>query len=373
VALDPAVGPQPAILAAIARAGGADAAQVLMDIADKAAPSVAGIALGLLESMGTSAESFLEKEAVHGRSPAGRETAIAILRRFRTQSAVPTFKAVLHDPERNVRLSGAIGLAELGINDGEKQLRIAVTDKKSPYYLDVLVGLSALQDPGAIHSLKALITGSNNVVKTQAIWAIARSGNAHLKSLAYESGAVNTPARRSMFAEKMLNPQDPADRSRLYAMLSDINEMSALLAADRLYNAGFNHGVVDTIRRELNSNNEQVRHYAIRAASKIPALLPVLATRSDDADLVMKSAALNAIMKLHQTAKFHDVEKYFTGKDRNLSLLAAKVLVDLNPKMAHSLFQDQLESKSGYVRLYSAAMLLTSTTTEPPAASIERR
>jgi hypothetical protein len=78
-------------------------------------------------------------------------------------------------------------------------------------------------------------------------------------------------------------------------------------------------------------------------------------------------------MKLHQTAKFRDVERYFTGKDRNLSLLAAKVLLDLNPKMAHSLFQDQLESKSGYVRLYSAAMLLTSTTTEPPAANIERR
>ena len=48
-ALDPAVGPQPAILSAIARAGSADAAQVLMNIADKAPPSVAGVAFGPVE------------------------------------------------------------------------------------------------------------------------------------------------------------------------------------------------------------------------------------------------------------------------------------------------------------------------------------
>lgn len=357
VALDSTIEPKTGLLAAIARAGTLQAAQILGDVADQGSQPAAGVAFGLLKQMGSIAQPVLQREAEAG-TPWERETAAAILRGASTPEAQAAFEADLHNSDKNVRIAGALGLARMGISDGKAVLETAARENNPDYQIDALVALAGLNEPEAIQRVIHLLNYSNETMRARIVWAIARYRMPSLKALAYRLQMENKPAFRSMLAEKMLDPSDPQDLAALKKMLADCRQMDGLIAAETLDKAGLSELSKDAISCGLSSANEQVKQFAAALASQDPKLWPIVASKATDSDQAVQIAALTAIGKLGQKEKFNEVARYLESNDRNVSLAAAKALASLNPIEAQQVFQRALTSKIAYVRIYSAAMLL---------------
>lgn len=357
-ALDPSVEPKPAILAAIARAGNAKAAEILGAVADAADQPAAGVAFGLLEQMGAVARQPLQREVADGRSAWARETAVSILRRMRTRDALPAFRTALQDGDENVGIAGALGLAQWGIADGEKTLEAAAKRVGDDYQVEALVALATLDRPQALRALRSFVTGPDEILKGRVVWAIARSGDPKLKAFAYQLRLEQKPEFLAMLAEKLLDTRDPRDLSVLEAALTGGDQMCELIAAQRLLGTGLRGTAETVIARELGSDNEPARSLAIKLASEDSGLWPTLASRVNDAEAGVKVAAMIAVMNLRETERFDEVQQNLESDSRAVSLTAARVLVSLDPNAARTVFEKHAISTLSYVKIYSSAMLL---------------
>ena len=357
--LNPVVSLKPGILAAIARGDSNTAAHVLVDIADKADPSIAGVAFGLLEGMKEKSATMLETEVVHGSSAWCRETAASILRRMRTPSAISSFHAALLDTDQNVRIAGALGLAQWGISAGRNELEIA-SKGKSDYQLDALTGLAMLGEPKAFHELRSLLTMPDRSLRVRVVWAISRSGSSRLKAFAYQLGLEKNLTYLAMLSEKLLDPNNEQDKAVLITALANSDRLTALIAAKKLLDSMPSAQAENTVIRYLDSPNEEAKHFAISLALSHDQLLPQLAIRLDDRDQTLQLAAIEAISQIHQNRKFEDVERYLTSDKRILGLASAKTLVSLDQGRAKAVFEHLFEESSTahYLKVYSAAMLL---------------
>ena len=358
-AIDSSIQPKSSLLTAIARAGTDQAAQVLAEVAGQASQPAAGIAFGLLEHMGSIAEPVLEREAISGETAWTRETAASALRRMGTRGALPAFKADLRDPDENVRIAGALGLAQMEIPDGRAILESAAKRSGSGYQIDALVGLAILGERKAIRKIVDILNDSGEGTRGEMVWAIARSKSAKLKALTYQMELGRKPEFRAMFAEKLLDPTDPQDMKMPKEMLTDCHQIGGLIAAQKLLGAGFHELSENAITCGLSSPDEQVRHMAMDLAAQDSELWPTLASKVGDSDPAMQVAALTAIRNLGQKEKFNDVEPNLESQTRAVSLAAAKALAALNPTEAQRVFEQALTSRVSFVRIYSAAMLLT--------------
>lgn len=300
-ALDPRAPHVLNILVAIARAGTSEAAQVLLDIGEQAGQPTAGVAFGLLgEKMGTVAEPLLIRTVTNGGSVRSRQTAAEILRRKKVPDALAAFRSALHDSEEKVRMAGALGLLQFGYQDGRPQIEAAAGDTGNEYHTEALVALATLGRSEAFDSLRALVTGPDEGVRARTVWAIAGSGNARLKEFAFRLGLDRQPIFRGMFAEKLLDPNDPQDRSVLQDMITTGDEMSQLIAVERLLGTKISARAEPIVARALVSGNEAVRQLAVQIASGHPALRPELAKRLASPDPNVQIPAFSAIADLHQ-------------------------------------------------------------------------
>ena len=357
--LDPTIESKAELLAAIARANNVEATQILAAVGEKGIQPYSGIALGFLKQMGQLADNVLEKMATNGSSPSARETALVCLIRMRTHDAIPAFKAALHDEVQNVRVAGALGLARWGIADGKKELALASKSHDMSYQIEALVALAMLGQLEAFGNLSALVAGADETVTARVVWAIARSGNSTLKAFVYRRHLENNPVFREMLIERLLSTTNSHDLSLLEEAMSDKDDMCALIAAQKLLASGDNAHTQGAVTRGLNSTDERVRYLATQLASQYAVFWPELVKRVGDTNPTISAAAIWITARLNQREKFADLEHCFITGDRLVSLAAARALLSLDQKAAIEIFIKQLNTGSGYRKLYSSAMLLT--------------
>lgn len=348
---------QPAVLNAIARAGTSDAATALAGFADSGEQPIAGVALGLLEKMGSVAGPTLSSLARNSRTPLTRETAIWILSRLHIPGSADVFRSALKDSDENVRVAGAIALGQSGQTDGMGELESAAKNQDS-VGIEALVTLAALGRPAALNGLRALLADGNEITRGQAVWAIARSGSLKLKEFAYQLRLDQQPAYRDMLAERLLDPGDPRDASVLRDMIDGDDEMGRLIAAQRLLTSQASDRARKVVVRALASPSEQVRELAIRIASGQTTLRPELAAMVASPNPDVQIAAMSAISDLNQQYRFSEVAPYLASGVRAVSAAAARTLAMLDPDAARPLFVDGMNSEISHVRIHSAAMLL---------------
>lgn len=357
-AQDPDVVPKFGILNAIARAGNVEAAHILVGIADRAGLPTAGAAFGLLGRMGTTAEPLLIDMVTSGHSAWSRETATAVLRRMKVSGALGAFRSALHDSDGGVRIVGALGLAEFGSREGIEQIEAAAASPAGGYQVNALVCLAVLGQSEAFDSLKGILTGPDEAVRGQVVWAMAWFGNARVKEFAYGLGLDRRPAYRNMLADRLLDPDDPRDMSVLQEMITAGDDMSQLIAAHRLLGTKASDRARFVVERALSSDSDAVRHLALKVVSEYPALRPALANQLASPDPEVQIAALSAITDLHQKDRLNEVAPYLASKVRAVSAAAARTLVALDLNAARDILEQGLNSKSNFVRIHSAAMLL---------------
>jgi HEAT repeat protein len=356
--LDPAIEPKLGVLAALARAGTVEAAEVLAQVANQGAQPAAGVAFGLLEHMGSPAETVLKKEATSGPTAWTRETAASILDRIGARGTVAVFRADIHDSDEKVRIAGALGLSHQGIPEGKTILESAVSRNVPSYALDALVALANLGQAEALRTIEQTLNGPDESTKGALVWAIARSGSTSLKALAYRLGLEKKPEFLAMLAEKLLQPGDVHDLKVLKEALVDCNQAVGMIAAERLVGARLGELAENAIVCGLSSTDAQARQLAVDLALQDSRLWPALADRLEDPDPVLQLAALTAIKRLGAGGRFEQVEELLTSHSRQVSLAAAKTLAALDPIKAHAVFEQALTSQLEYVRIFSAAMLL---------------
>jgi HEAT repeat protein len=349
---------KPRILGAIARAGNVEAARILSDVADRAGLPVAGVAFGVLGTMGAAAGPVLIGIVTGGHSAWSRETAAAVLRRLKVASALGAFRSALHDPDDKVRIEGALGLADSGSREGIPQLEAAAGSPDGEYRTTALVSLAALGVGHAYDDLKALITGPDEALRARTVWQMVGSGDVRLKGFAYRLGLDRQPIFRGMLAEKLLDPADPRDAAVLQDMIANGDEMSQLIAAQRLLGTKLTALAEATVGRGIESGNQVVRALAVKIASGFPALRPELARHLSSPDPEVKISALSMIADLHEKERFSEVAPYVASEDRAVSAAAARTIAALDPDAAERVFEEGLTSKTSYVRIHSAAMLL---------------
>jgi len=360
---DPTVRPKNGILDAVARADTSAGAEVLRDVAERAEQPDSGIAFGFLERAGGSAEPLLAGIAVSGRTAWSRETALSILRRMNDRRSLPAFRSALNDAAVSVRLAGALGLAQFGYQDGIRELEAAAGDKSSEYQIEAVVALAGLGQSAAFDTLKKLLASREEAVRGQSVWAIARSGNTNLKQFAYNMGLDHQPVFRSMLAEKLLDPNDKRDKATLDEMITHSDELSRLIAAQRLLQTGTTAKSV--VAEGLRSDNEAGRRLALKIALTSPSLRSTLAGSLGSADPAVEVAALSAMADLHETGLFRNVAADLESTVPRVSAEAARALVALDPVAARAVLEAGLGSQKGYVRINSAAMLLAITQARP--------
>ncbi|HEX3743724.1 MAG TPA: HEAT repeat domain-containing protein [Bryobacteraceae bacterium] len=347
---------EPAVLDGIARAGDDQAAKILIDVAESAALPASGIAFGLLGKMGRASEPLLAETVTSGRSSWSRETAAWTLLGMKDAQDVNAFRSALSDSDERVRIAAAIGLARLGDATGEAQLN-AAAGGNGDLRTDAIVSLAALGRPEAIATLRGLLAGGNEASRGQTVWAIARSGSASLKDLAYRLGVDRQPVLRGMLAERLFDPADKRDAAELQEMLTNGDAVSKVIAAGRLMSTGSN-AAAQALARALDSDNQGARGLALQLASGYPELRPEVAKRLASTDPAVQVAALSAIADLRRTDEFNDLAKYLTSRSPDVSASAARTLVALDPKAAKPVLRAGQTSKINYVRIYSAAMLI---------------
>lgn len=358
-ALNPAIQPKGNVISAIERAGTEQALDLLGSIADESNEPASGIAFGVLEHVGTDADPVLQKLAIRGRTPWARETALSILRRTNPHGAIDAFRIGLRDPDNQVRTSAALGLAQLDDPAGKSVLQAAATNKQSDYWTESLVGLAALNDPGAVAEITRTLKGSDEAAKARIVWAIARSGSENLRDLAFRLNLQNHSVFRSMLTEKLLRPSDPNDLAVLQnEAVVDCSQIAGMIALQKLTDAGKATNPPQSIRCGLSSDDPSVRALAVQLALNAPDLPAVLSEHLDSLYPQVQVGALTAIQKLHQVDKLQTVEKYLNSDVSTVSFAAAKALAALDPTRARVIFEKELNSNNRYARLYSAAMLL---------------
>ena len=349
------------VLEGIARAGTGPAARILVGIATRAQQPEAGVAFGLLEQrMMTVAEPLLIETALSSQSPWSRETALSILRRAKSPSSLTAYQSALHDPDEHVRAAAALGLAQLGNRDGEAVIgALAKGDLNGPYQAEAAVGMVLLGKLGAIERLRLLVTSPDEAVRGRAVWAIARSGSPVLKEFAYQMGLDRQAIFRTMLAERLWDPSDPRDASALLEMITNGDEMSQLIGAERLTGTKLSARAEPIIASALASNSEAVRHLALKIASGQLSLENALAAQLEHGnDPAIQTAALEAIAHLHQSARYSQVVPYLASESRSVSAAAARTLAALDKEAAVRLFVEGVDSNNVYARIHSAAMLL---------------
>ncbi len=361
-ALDSSVEPKLEVLKAISRAGTTEAGAILEEMSDTSVQPAAGVAIGLLEHMGSLGGSALQELILHGKTPWTRETAAFSLIRMKLPTSVQAFRLVLHDSDRHIRFAGALGLAQSGIAEGESELIAATKGSETTYKIEALVALAALGHTDVLPDLAALATGSDKTLAAQAVWAIARSGKVQLKVFAYRLGLQNKPNFRAMLAEKLLNPADKQDRSVLEKALGDGDQISTLIAANKLLSFDGDSHARAAIITAISSPNEEVRHFALEIASQNSVIWPDLAKRVNDADPQVSVAAINAASELRQIDKMQDLKQFLASDIPAISLAAAKALLAIDPESAKPVFEYNIEAaKINHVRIYSSAMFLAMT------------
>ena len=359
IALDPSFREKPPVLGAIAKVGTAEAAGILIEVADAGGQPGTGVAFGLLESMGPVAEPALASEVTGGSAPAQQEIATYTLARMRPSSAISAFRAALHNPDRRVRLSGAVGLGQLGSLEGEAELEAATEGSNLDDRIEATAMLAALGAPGSITKLKALVASPDHAARARTVWAIARIHGQRLRELVYELGLKNQPDFRSMLAEKLLDPGVSRDLAVLAEMLSDQDEVTRLVAASRVLDvARFSGEARAVIAQGLGSKSDVARDLALHLATGSPSLQAALAEFIGSNDILVREAAITAAGKLRQREKFARLEPYLRDTVPLVSLAAAKALASIDPSAARPILLRGLSSDLGYVRIHCAALLL---------------
>ena len=360
-AQNPVVRAQPAvasILVAIGRAGTSEAAKILMEFGDRDTQMITGTAFGQLRVMGPVAIPALIRTVTNGKLAASRWTAVEILAYSKDDRALPALRAALHDADKNVRTAAAIGLSRFGIQDGMREIEAAWADSSSIYHVDALVYLASLGQPDALGKLRALVTSPDEVVRNTTVWAMAQSGSARLKEFAYGLGLDRQPVLRAMLVEKLLDPDDPHDASVLLETMASGDETSRLIAAKRLLGTKFSGRAEPIIAKALASNSQAVRQLAVTIASGQPGLQSALASQLNSSDPAVQVAALSAIAHLRLAHRFAEVAPYLESRVQSVSAAAARTLTALDPVATRRVFAEGLNSKSTYVQIQSAAMLL---------------
>jgi hypothetical protein len=156
----------------------------------------------------------------------------------------------------------------------------------------------------------------------------------------------------------LLDPNDPADANILREMIVQGTEMSRLIAAQRMLETKDNRLAESAVTRGLSSENESARAFALKIAVGYAPLRPELARHLSSPDKAVEIAALSAIAFLHQKERFTEVARYIDTRYREVSAVAARTLVELDPYAAGPALEEGLASKSSYVRIHSAAMLV---------------
>jgi HEAT repeat protein len=308
--------------------------------------------------MGAVAEPFLIQMVTAGWSARSRETAAWTLLRMRARGALAAFHSALRDSDEGVRVAAAVGLAQFGNPEGRAQLEAAAGSPGNEYRITALVCLAALGVGHAHDDLKALITGPDEAVRARTVWQMVGSGDVRLKEFAYGLGLDRQPTLREMLAEKLLDPADPRDAAVLQDMITNGDEMSQLIAAQRLLGTKLTERAEAAVGRAIESGNQAVRALAVKIASGYPALRPELARHLSSPDPEVKISALSVIADLHEKERFGEAAPYLASVDRAVSAAAARTIAALDPNAAERVFEEGLTSKTSYVRIHSAAMLL---------------
>jgi HEAT repeat protein len=347
------------VLACIGEAGNAEAAEILLDVADSAGEPDSGVAFGLLESMGSTAEPALAKEVREGQTASKRETAAYSLPRRGAQSEILAFRTALHDPDPRVRVAGALGLAQLGSSAGDPELEMAAEGSDPEERREAAAALAALGAPRSITRLTALLGVPDQASKLKTVWAITRIGGPRLKDFVYALGLQKQPEFRSMLAQKLLEPSDARDLAVLAGMLTGPDEFTQLSAAGRLLGSRFAGQAQAVIRRGLGSKTDAARDLALNLALQNTSLHAALSEFTGSSDPVLREAAITAAGDLRQRDKFGFLESYLQDGLPGVSLAAAKALVSIDRVAARPILLRGINSGSNYFRIYSAVMLLS--------------
>jgi len=335
-------------------------AETLREVADAADQPWAGVAFGLLERMGPPvATKPLETELTEGRTASARETAGAVLGRLPVPEAQGALREALRDPDESVRVVAALALAHWHMADGAKTLEDAAKRNDSGSRIDALVAVAAMGRAWALDEIRSLATSSDEALRGRVVWAIARSGELPMKLFAFQLNLDQSPPFLAMLADKLLDPRDARDLSVLQGALSSASATVRLVAARRLLSGPLRSRAEATIASLLGSGDEPTREFAARLASEDSHLWPTLAAQLSNTDPEVETAAIVAAVNLHDTGRFEEIEHSLEAESRTVSLAAAEALISLDPKAARPVFEQHLTSSTGFVRLYSSAMLLT--------------
>lgn len=387
--LEGGVKPKVELIRAVARAGGGQAAEVLAEFIDKSPWPIAGVAFGALEGMGSTAKPALLRLMTTAGSSRVRETAAYAVSRLggsgvaetlrsaqdggarhqteEEQSLLPReagsvvrefFHRALGDVDGDVRIAAGFGLARLGIEDGVAEVRRALSSKNIDQQIEATVLLAAASHPDQVERLRTFLRSPDEAIRGKAVWAMARSGSARLKALAYELKLDATPVYRSMLAEKLLDPRNPRDLKSLRSFLDGPDEMSALIAARRLMGSVPRGEIEAVVSRGLNSNAEHVRRYALNLASESPGLAGELISRIRDSDPLVRVVAIRAVAVRRKLDRLQEVEASVADASPDVSLAAAEALLSLDAARASKFFEKNLSSDLSRIRVVSAAMLL---------------
>ncbi|MGA9107454.1 MAG: HEAT repeat domain-containing protein [Bryobacteraceae bacterium] len=362
-ALDPAIESRTklGVLGAIARTGTPEAAQALIGIAnDEPEPIIAGAAFGVLGEMGPVAEDVLVKEVEAGPSAWHRETATWVLvRGFGPRRSGAAFRVALHDPDWKVRFAGAMGLARSGSPEGQGELEKVAHGNDLVYRVEALAALTALGVSQSASELRGVLTGTDRAASLKAVSAIVGIGGEKLKALVFDLGLERKPEFETIIAGELLDPGDPRDAVVLTKMLDDGDEISRIVAAERLFKGHPTAQARNVIVRALQSGNAQARQVAVDFATGEPSLWPDLGNFLAAVDPAVREAAIAAAGKLRRRKDVTLLTQYLRDESPGISLAAARSLAAVDPVAAQTAFQDGLKSDVWYVRVHCAAMLLS--------------
>ena len=349
------------LLDAIARCGHEEAVDALTEALEDPEPRGRLFAVSALASLGKRGVPVLVKNAASS-DPAVRLASARALAKMDRELGVSSLRRLLPDPDESVRTGAAVSLAELGLQDGNQQLR-SVFRRDGAKNRAVLMALARLGDREARQILVSELSSQDPFRRARAAYEIGLAGLPEaLPALRIaandEIASVRCNAAVSLAALT-------GSRQPLLALLKDSDEWNRLTAAKLLLEQGDLSGRPVVLAALANTAGESaaVRIEAARYAHHFlgPEEAWRLKDLLQDLTVPLKLAAVEAAGEMRAEALLPDLklileEKREAGHD--LTAAAAAAIARIGAPEALMILHDALKSDNQITRLCAAVELI---------------
>ncbi len=354
----------PPIWDAVGRARNTEAASVLAGLAGTKAQPLAGIAFGILGTMGAPAVPALSTMLDHGASADNRETAAYVLLDLDRPEAANAFRAALHDSARKVRFAAALGLARLGFGEGMDELEDGARSGDQTARLYALVALVSLGAARYRQELESILNRGTPAAALRCVTTIAWWGTPSLRPLVFDLGLQKRPEFQQAIAERMLDPARAEDLRALKENLKSPNAAARVAAATKILTVSQDSQAASVITSALIANDEAVKRLAVTWAAQSHRFDQALAGLIASTDPDIRVQALDAAGRLGGRRFVGPAKDALASGILPVSMAAARALASIDPDAGRRSLREGLTSASPQIRLVSAVALLSIAPTE---------